>query len=88
MIVPFEAPAVGADWSTALYQFMCFSSCAGGLNRRQVLLVFTIEMPVTQSPSPSDPNRCCIVLYCTVLVLNNLFVCSYRLFVERGEESQ
>ena len=54
--VPFEAPAVGADWSTALYQFMCFSSCAGGLNRRQVLLVFTIEMPITQTPSPSEPN--------------------------------
>lgn len=27
--VPFEAPAVGTQWSTVLYRYMCNSSCAG-----------------------------------------------------------
>ena len=31
--VPFEAPAVGTQWSTVLYRYMCNSSCAGNLIR-------------------------------------------------------
>ena len=32
-----------SDWATLIYQFMCFSSCVGGLSRRPVLAVFTLE---------------------------------------------
>jgi len=31
------------QWTSCLYQFMCFSSCAGGLNRRPFQVVFTLE---------------------------------------------
>ena len=41
--VPHEMPQIGADWVTNLYQFMCFSSCVGGLNRRPIQVVFTLE---------------------------------------------
>jgi len=30
-------------WTTYTYQFTCFSSCAGGLNRRPFQVVFTLE---------------------------------------------
>jgi len=35
--------AAGADWVTNLFQFMCFSSCVGGLSRRPVQVIFTLE---------------------------------------------
>ena len=35
--------AAGADWVTNLFQFMCFSSCVGGLGRRPVQVIFTLE---------------------------------------------
>jgi len=35
--------AAGAEWVTNLFQFMCFSSCVGGLGRRPVQVVFTLE---------------------------------------------
>ena len=41
--VPHEEPQAGSDWVTNLYQFMCFSSCVGGLNRRPLQVVFTLE---------------------------------------------
>jgi len=31
------------DRTSCLYRFMCFSSCAGGLNRRPFQVVFTLE---------------------------------------------
>ena len=40
---PHEQPQAGATWVTNLFQFMCFSSCVGGLNRRPLMLVFTLE---------------------------------------------
>ena len=40
---PHEQPQAGATWVTNLFQFMCFSSCVGGLNRRPFMLVFTLE---------------------------------------------
>ena len=33
----------GADWVVNLFQFMCFSSCVGGLARRPVQVIFTLE---------------------------------------------
>ncbi|EDV24258.1 uncharacterized protein TRIADDRAFT_64021 [Trichoplax adhaerens] len=41
--VPYTAPAVGELRSTLLYQFMCFSSCSGSINRRPIELVITLE---------------------------------------------
>ena len=35
----------GAEWVTTLLEFHCFSSCVGGLNRRPVLVVFSLERP-------------------------------------------
>ncbi len=43
VVLPYEAPQAGSLWVTNLFQFMCFSSCVGGLNRRPVQLVFTLE---------------------------------------------
>ncbi len=43
VFIPHEQPQAGAQWVTNLFQFMCFSSCVGGLNRRAVMLVFTLE---------------------------------------------
>nr|7PC6_A Chain A, DNA-binding domain [Alvinella pompejana]7PC6_B Chain B, DNA-binding domain [Alvinella pompejana]7PC6_C Chain C, DNA-binding domain [Alvinella pompejana]7PC6_D Chain D, DNA-binding domain [Alvinella pompejana]7PC6_E Chain E, DNA-binding domain [Alvinella pompejana]7PC6_F Chain F, DNA-binding domain [Alvinella pompejana]7PC6_G Chain G, DNA-binding domain [Alvinella pompejana]7PC6_H Chain H, DNA-binding domain [Alvinella pompejana] len=43
VIIPQEHPQAGAEWVTNLYQFMCFSSCVGGLNRRPIQVIFTLE---------------------------------------------
>ncbi|GIY69527.1 tumor protein 63 [Caerostris extrusa] len=43
VIVPFENPPVGQNFSTYLYKFPCFSSCCGGPNRRPLTLVITLE---------------------------------------------
>jgi hypothetical protein len=43
VVIPHEAPQAGAEWVTNLYQFMCFSSCVGGLNRRPIQVIFTLE---------------------------------------------
>ena len=43
VVAPLDQPQVGASWTTYLYQFMCFSSCVGGLNRRPVQVIFTLE---------------------------------------------
>ena len=43
VLAPMEQPQVGAEWATYLYQFMCFSSCTAGLNRRPLQVVFTLE---------------------------------------------
>ena len=41
--LPSSSPPLGAHVVTLLYQFMCFSSCTGGLNRRPIEVVFTLE---------------------------------------------
>lgn len=43
VVIPQESPQAGAEWVTNLYQFMCFSSCVGGLNRRPIQVIFTLE---------------------------------------------
>lgn len=43
VIVPYEVPQVGTEWTTHLYQFMCLGSCVGGPNRRPMQIVFTLE---------------------------------------------
>ena len=43
LLFPYEAPEAGSEWTTELFRFMCFSSCVGGLNRRPIQLIFTLE---------------------------------------------
>ena len=41
--IPYEQAAAGTPWVVNLFQFMCFSSCVGGLNRRPIQVIFTME---------------------------------------------
>jgi hypothetical protein len=43
VLIPYEQPQAGAEWVTSLLEFHCFSSCVGGLNRRPVQVIFTLE---------------------------------------------
>lgn len=43
VLVPYNMPQVGTEYSQYLYTFKCFLSCVGGLNRRQIQVVFTLE---------------------------------------------
>ena len=43
MTVPLEAPEPGTDDYQVLYKFACMNTCVGGINRRRLMLVFTLE---------------------------------------------
>ena len=43
MTVPLEAPEPGTDDYQVLFKFGCMNTCVGGINRRRLMLVFTLE---------------------------------------------
>ena len=43
VVVPFSKPQAGTNYCSHLFKFMCLGSDVGGINRKPVKLVFTLE---------------------------------------------
>ncbi|XP_075218133.1 cellular tumor antigen p53-like isoform X2 [Lycorma delicatula] len=45
VVIPLSFPQPGSDTLTVAYQFGCKTSCPGGMSRRPVNIIFTLETP-------------------------------------------
>ena len=43
VLVPFDRPQVGTNYCSHLFKFMCLGSDVGGINRRPLKVIFTLE---------------------------------------------
>ena len=67
VVVPFTQPQVGTDFCSHLFKFMCLGSDVGGINRRPLMVIFTLEdsaanvygRDVVDVRISSYPNRHC-----------------------------
>uniref|UniRef100_UPI00358F8967 tumor protein 63-like isoform X2 n=1 Tax=Myxine glutinosa TaxID=7769 RepID=UPI00358F8967 len=55
VFMPFCLPQVGCDYTTLMCSFMCNTSCTGGMNRRPIMLLLTLE-----NSNWDVIGRCCI----------------------------
>lgn len=46
IVIPLAHPQAGTDSVKEFFQFMCKNSCPGGMSRRPIQVVFTLEDPV------------------------------------------
>ena len=77
VVVPFDSPQVGTDFVVFLYNFMCYGSCVGGLNRRPIQVHTMIICPHFLSVPKKIFNPCDKQAYCNRVLdffLVNIFV--------------